>query len=248
MKVISYTALHYSADYLAYALRSVIDHVDEAWVLYSATGSHGHSTDLVCPDHAKDLYDIAQQAAGDKLRWYTASPGQWAHEGMQREFIHQLVPDADVILVLDADEVWSDGLAEFAVDATTSAGFRDWRLPIIHYWRSFHRCVTEDPAYPIRVICPKRDKGDAVYLEVTEPIHHFGYAQRSEIVHYKLTTHGHKNELRPDWYETRWLPNVQTDCHPVGSEYWNPEQVDPYMLGLPVWMKDHPFAQLEVIP
>ena len=160
MKTIAYCALLYGSDYLAYAIRSVIDHVDELWVLYSAQGSHGHSTTLQCPDHAKDLYDIAQQAAGDKLRWYTASPGQWRHEGEQREYIHKLVPDADVILVLDADEVWSDGLAKEVVDqyareANWNGAFRTLRLPIIHYWRSFYRCILHDPAYPSRVIFHK---------------------------------------------------------------------------------------------
>jgi hypothetical protein len=246
-KTIAYTALHYGADYLAWAIRSIIDYVDEYWVLFSPVGSHGHSTSAVNPDHAADLFEIAQQAAGDKLRWYSASPYQWKTEGEQREYIHTLVPDADVILVLDADEIWSDGLAEFAIDATTSAGYRDWRLPMIHYWRSFHCAILHDPAYPVRVICPKRERGDSVYLEATQYINHMGYAQRSEIVKYKLETHGHKNELRRDWYETRWLPNAQADCHPVGSEYWNPETVNPldYM---PAWMAEHPYFDMEVIP
>jgi hypothetical protein len=79
MKVISYTALHYGRDYLAAAIRSVIDHVDEHWILYSPIGSHGHRTDVPCPDTRDELYAKAELAAGSKLRWHD---GEWAHEGL----------------------------------------------------------------------------------------------------------------------------------------------------------------------
>jgi hypothetical protein len=248
MKIVAYTALLYGADYLGWAIRSVIDHIDKYWVLYSAQGSHGHQTDLVCPDHAADLYDIAKQAAGDKLHWYTASPGQWQHEGMQRDYIHTVAPDADIILVVDSDEVWSEGLADFAIKTSVKANPKLMRLPMYHYWRSFRRAVLGDPALPVRVI--NSHGVDEATLYADGHIHHFGYAQRSEIVQYKIETHGHKAEWRKDvdWFHDRFMANAQQDCHPVGSEYWNPEVVDPYTLGLPAWMKAHKYAELEVIP
>jgi hypothetical protein len=256
MKIVAYTALLYGADYLGWAIRSVIDYVDEYWCLYSPTGSHGHQTDLVCPDHAADLYDIAKAAAGEKLHFYTASPGQWIHENQQREYIHTVAPDADVILVLDADEVWSINLVRNLIEDYIDMG-NNWnisrlRLPIIHYWRSFLRCVVHDPAFPERIIFPKVKDGHTSTATVPSerPIHHFGYAQRSEIVQYKIETHGHKAEWRKDvdWFNDRFMANAQVDCHPVGSEYWNPETVDPYALGLPAWMKAHKYAEVEVIP
>lgn len=80
-------------------------------------------------------------------------------------------------------------------------------------------------------------------------IAHMGYAQRSEIVEYKQHTHGHRGEWRRDvdWFNDKFLANAQHDTHPVGSEYWNPEPVNPldYM---PAFMKDHPYFNLEVIP
>jgi hypothetical protein len=253
LKTIAYIALHYGADYLAYAIRSVIDHIDELWVLYSPTGSHGHSTTVVCPDHAADLFEIAQQAAGDKLRWYSASPGQWRHEGEQREYIHTLAPDADVILVLDADEIWHSEMVSAVLNYAGTVQYSEpkhaFRLPMIHMWRSFHRAILHDPAFPTRVIFPRIDTkyGDGTVFTHKPPLVHFGYAQRSEVVKYKLETHGHKNELRPDWYETRWLPNAQQDCHPVGSDFWQPEAVNPLDY-LPAWMREHPYFELDVIP
>jgi hypothetical protein len=243
-KVVSYTALHYGSDYLGYAIRSVIDHVDQHWILYSDVGSHGHRTDAVNPDTREQLMDIAIEAAGEKLGWID---GKWDYEGAQRETIHQIAPDADVILVVDADEVWSANLS-FLRDMALGSGFRTWRVPIIHYWRSFYRCVLHDPAFPVRIICPKADTDKEETIHYLRPINHFGYAQRPAIVEYKQHTHGHKGEWRTDvdWFNDVFMTNRQTDTHPVGSEYWNPEPVDPWQY-LPDYMRQHPYANMEVI-
>lgn len=250
MKTIAYTALHYGKEYLGYAIRSVIDAVDEYWVLYTPVGSHGHRTSVPCPDSADELQAIAYDAAGNKLHWVESN--LWTYEGQQRDAIHALVPDADVALVVDADEVWSAGLAEFAIN---SHGYptppaRRLRLPMIHYWRSFYRGILHDPAFPERVIFPQIH-GATMTTRGSGPtnIHHFGYAQRPEIIGYKLLTHGHKNEFRRDcdWFHDKFMANAQQDCHPVGSEYWNPEPVDPFAHGLPEFMREHPFAGMEVI-
>lgn len=250
MKVVGFTALHYGAQYLGWAIRSIIDHVDEHHIAYTAIGSHGHRTQIRCPETRDELYAIAKAAAGDKLRWHD---GEWPHEGAQRDSIHEYAPDADVIVVLDADEIWGEGLVEEAIDATTSGNFKRWRLPIIHYWRSFSRCVLHDPAFPVRILRPKLS-GDMSDECTYDPglqhlvINHFGYAQSPAIVEYKILTHGHRNEWRKDidWFKDRYLANAQTDCHPVGSEYWNPERIDPYDY-MPQWMETHPFFHLGVI-
>ncbi len=259
MKVVSYTALHYGKDYLFWAIRSVIDYVDEHHILYAPVGSHGHRTQRSCPDTRAELYAEAERAAGTKLRWHE---GLWAYEGEQRNSIHAYAPAADVILVVDADEVWSPDTAAAVIDFMSSGYRRLLRIRMIHYWRSFYRAVVRDPAYPIRVICPKVDKGEEtfVYGKVASPesalanprnsywINHFGYAQRSELVEYKQHTHGHRSEWRKDdWFNTVFMANAQTNCHPVGSEYWNPEPVNPldYM---PEWMSEHPYFNQEIIP
>lgn len=256
MNVIAYCALHYGTDYLEWAIRSVIDHVDEFWCLYTPIGSHGHRTDRVCPDSRDDLYAAAQRGAGDKLRWVEDT---WPYEGAQRESIHQYAPDADAILVVDADEIWPEALASAAHSITVSE--RAVRLPIIHYWRSFNRAVLHDPAFPVRIIFPKNAGGEYTYRprvvgadnDIYNARHavlnHMGYAQRSAIVEFKQHTHGHKAEWRRDvdWFNDKFLANAQHDTHPVGSEYWNPEHVNPldYM---PEFMKDHPYFGMEVIP
>lgn len=246
MKLIAYTPLLYGRDYLGAAIRSVINSVDEYHVIYSPIGAHGHRTDVPCPETRDELYAIASAAAGPKLRWHE---GVFAHEGQQRDYIHIVAPDADVILALDADEIWPDGLADMVTRPDAVArGFQRYRLPMVHFWRSFRRAVLHDPAFPERVIYP-RNSGPVETFHAGGAIAHMGYAQRSEIVDYKLLTHGHRAEFRRDcdWFRDVFLANRQHDCHPVGSEYWNPEPVEPLDY-LPEWVQAHPYYNLEVIP
>lgn len=243
MKTIAYTALHYGKDYLAAAIRSVIDAVDEYHVLYTPTGSHGHYSAMPCPESREELYEIARQAAGDKFHWHE---GAWAWEGQQRDAIHTLVPDADVVLVLDADEIYEDGLAQDAITFALNANVRQVRLPFLHLWRSFRRGFAHDPAYPHRVICPKVTSGETT-MPTDKRVWHAGYAQRPEIVAYKLGTHGHRSEFRRDvdWLHDVFLANRQYDCHPVGSDAWNCEDID--QTTLPTPLKGHPYESMGVI-
>lgn len=251
-KVVGYCALHYGLPYLEWSIRSVIDHVDEFYVLYSPHGSHNGNRGTLPPiDSEADLQAAARRGAGDKLRWIT---GEWSHEGQQRDSIHQYAPDADVILVVDSDEIWGDGLAETAVALHDDLMHlpRRMRIPIIHYWRSFYRCVLHDPAYPERVIYPKSEHTDTITLNVGNElayINHFGYALPPAYIAYKWGgIHGHQDELRKDvdWLNDVYLANRQTDMHPVGSEFWNAERVDP-MDFLPRYMMDHPFYFKDLI-
>ena len=111
--------------------------------------------------------------------------------------------------------------------------------------------ILHDPAFPVRLIYPQVKEGDATFWPhpILNPqyraINHYGYAQRSEIVRYKMSTHGHKNEWRRDcdWFNDIFMnPSRTTDLHPVGSDFWNYETVD-----VPVFMRDHPYAQLEIV-
>lgn len=245
MKVAAYTALHYGREYLGWAIRSVIDVVDEYIVLYSPTGSHGTRTDRPCPETRDELYAIAKAAAGDKLRWIDGH--NWRHEGQQRDAIYQHT-DADAILVLDADEIWNEALIVSALLAARYEQARYYRAPMIHYWRSFYRAVVDDPAFPIRLILPKVRHGEDTLRRLHENsvINHFGYAQTPQIVEYKQHVHGHRGEWRGNWYRDRFLVNSQVDCHPTSQNYWFPQRIDP-MSYLPAWMATHPYFGLEVI-
>lgn len=244
LRVAAYTPLHYGAEYLRYAIRSVIDYVDEYHVLYTAQGSHGHVTEARCPETRHQLYREAVAGAGDKLRWHD---GIWPYEGAQRDTIFMLT-DADLIVALDADEIWMPVTIKAAIQqAADRPEIRGWRVPMVHFWRSFYRAVLHDPAYPVRVINTHSTSGEGT-VQTNTPIAHMGYAQSEAIIQYKLLTHGHRNEFRQDcdWLRDRFLANAQRDCHPVGSEYWNPEPVTPADY-LPDWMRTHPYWTKEII-
>jgi hypothetical protein len=255
-KVIAYTALLYGREYLAYAIESIIDYVDEYHVLYASQGSHGHRTSTPCPETRDELYAIASTVAGRKLRWHD---GEWGHEGLQRDSIYQYAPDADVIIVCDSDELYPVGLIKRVIEYSTTVTnsippVRFIRLPFIHFYRDFNHCILRDPAYPVRVIFPRVDiqYGESTWnpIYARGSVCHMGYCQRSEIIRYKLGIHGHKNELRcsaDEYVDTIYLDrNRWTDLHPVGSEHWDAEIVNPLQY-LPDWMASHPYFGMEVI-
>ena len=243
-KVIAFTCLHYGKSYFAAAIQSVIDTVDEYYVIYTDEGSHGHKSGMVCPDKRSELMGIAHDVAGRKLRWFD---GKFATEGMHRDTIYHIAKDADIILTVDSDELFPDGIAAEAIALAKTSGVRDHRLPFVHFWRSFRRAVIHDPAYPVRIVNTQFQSG-VVTLPV-KPVAHMGYAIPVELCRYKLSTHGHHDQFRKDvnWLDEVYIANRQTDMHVVGSEYWNAETVEPLDY-LPSFMVDHPYFNLEVIP
>ena len=236
-KIVAYTALHYGKEYLHSAIQSVIDFVDEYHVLYATQPSHGTRSNAVNPDSKQDLLAIAVNAAGSKLNWHE---GNWLYENHQREAIYELASNAQCILVLDSDEIWDTQCLQLVQDEINYQGFQI-KLPLLHYWRSFYKAVMHDPAAPGRVLFPNGNRQLSLTADVESyHLHHFGYAQSVKTIQYKMQIHGHLNEFRKDcdWYKDIFLANRQTDCHPVGSQFWNTEDVNPDVL-LPDFMKQH---------
>lgn len=71
MNIQSYTVLHYGADYLPYALRSVYDQVDQLHIIYTPQPSHGYQTDTPPPETRDELIKAAYTYDPDnKINWY----------------------------------------------------------------------------------------------------------------------------------------------------------------------------------
>lgn len=242
--IVAYTALHYGSPYLEFAIRSVIDKVDKYFVLYSDEGSHGTRNGAKLPpsESRENLQWIAYQASKHKLTWID---GTWAHEGQQRDSIYQYAGDADAILVVDYDEIWPAATVTQAIEEVARRDEKRYRLPMVHFWRSFRRCVLHDPAFPERVLKP----GGAGECTIhTPPIAHLGYAIPTWLLDYKMAIHGHRAQWRKDidWRHDKWIANAQEDCHPVGSDFWQPEEVDPFTY-LPDWIVQHRYYNQEII-
>lgn len=265
MKIVGVMALHYGIDYLPYAVRSIINDVDTMLFLYTPKGNHSGESHLPLPEYeqAAYLFDAARRAAGSKFAWYTGL--DWRTEGEQRDSMYQIAPDADRYLVVDADEMWSEGLARAVIAASASApNVREWRVPMVHLWKGFDRAILHDPAYPVRLINPHAPQGtsttfdalahDAAKRELLartcdyvpvfySRIVHAGYAIRPDLMLYKWGCHGHKAEYRKDidWFAERYMNDAATtDLHPVGSDYWNAERIN-IRDYLPEWIQEHPF-------
>lgn len=238
------TALLYGKSYLKAAIESIIDSVNEHHILYCPHPSHGYNNGILPPDTEQELYDIAAEAAGNKLRWHK---GDWLYESEQRNSIYYYAPDADAIVIVDSDEAYADGLADEALMNGFVSKVGQLRLPFWHMWRTFKRGFAHDPAYPTRVVFPKQS-GATYTLPTNKVIWHYGYAQPSEIVRYKIQNHGHSSEFRRDvdWFNDVFMANRQTDCHPIGSQYWDCEDID--LTNLPSALKYHPLKDLDLIP
>jgi len=244
MKTAAFTALHYGMDYLEYAIRSVAPFVDEWLFAYSPVGSHGYKTSVPCPETEAQLKASALRGLeGLPYQWWTAD---WPHEGYQRDSVYSHT-DADLIIVVDADEVWQTGAVEAAIEHGEQMTVKHGRVPFVHFWRSFNY-ICKDGSWPIRLLRPALPVGD--YYAGVDPVLHFGYAQPETIQVYKWFIHGHKGELRLGWHDRKykyWTPQdgPHHDLHPTNTGFWNTESYD--RGGLPELMYGHPFYDMEII-
>lgn len=244
LRVAAVMPLHFGLAYVPYAMRSVADVVDEYLIMYSPVPNHGtYSSPIPCPETRDMLMEAAYLAAPDKTRWFEWDG--WKSEGEQFKSGWQYT-DADVIVKLDCDEIWHPSLLSDAVKFANKYHAPEIRVPLRHYWRSFRKAFTNDPAAPGRIYLRQNTGSHDLTFFHADPyrIHHMGYALPVEITRYKMGIHGHLREFKnPNWFNEVWLANRQTDCHPIGSDYWmETETVD-----VPEFMQDHPFANLEVI-
>jgi hypothetical protein len=242
----SYTVAHYGKDYIGYALRSVYDFVDQAHVIYTPTPSHGHQIDVPPIESRLDVMLAATDYDPHaKLRWYETKHVRY--EGLQRDMAVRTCyqAGAEMILVVDCDEVWPAEVLRQALDyAWRENRARNWLVNFTHLWRSFNWCC-RDEGWPVRIIDLRHAEGTAYIPRELGEIYHFGYAVRHEIMAYKWKIHGHKDEMRPGWLATKWAAwPPDEDCHPTNNQgFWNPEPFDRERL--PELMRAHPFWDLE---
>jgi hypothetical protein len=237
-RVCAIIPLLYGLDFLPYAMRSVLDTVDEFLILYALQPNHGaHESPFPCPDTRDDLLEAAFSVAPAITRWFD---GVWNTEGAQFDD-GRAATDADIVIKLDADEIWPPDMLRNAIMHGLKESVREVRVPLVHAWRSFYRGFPDDPACPGRIWI-NGASGETTYWD--QRIFHTGYAQKLDIVRYKMSVHGHGPEFKnKNWFEDVYVANRQYDCHPIGSSAWmHVESITP-----PDFMLCHPFAQLEII-
>lgn len=246
-KIHAYTIVHYGKDYIGYALKSVSDYVDKIHVFYTPLPSHGHTSQAQVPETAQEILDAIESHISPRKFVFRSSP-QVTHEGQHRDWaVSQCAYDgADLILVVDCDEVWPQKTLEGALEMAASGSASGWLVNFTHLWKSFG-WACQDEAYPVRILDLKSDNGSHEFVpKENGMVYHFGYAIRDEIMRYKWTIHGHRADLRQDWFRDYWdVWPPKDDCHPTNVGFWVPQEID--RMSLPSIMQKHPFYNLEVI-
>lgn len=243
MNLHAYTILHYGRDFLPYAIRSVYDFVDFHHIIYTPHPSHGYITNTPPIETREELVAASKQYDPDnKIRWWDVD--NFYEEGKHRDWAVNTCrkSGANVILVVDADEVWPAETLTKALAHIDQNRAGRWLVNMVHFWRSFN-WVCRDNAWPIRFFDfrPGVTLDQAYLPKETGDIYHFGYAVTEQVLRYKASIHGHHGEWRPDWFDTKWAAwPPPEDCHPTNERgWWNPEPFDKEQL--PEFMRSHPF-------
>lgn len=251
-RVHSYTVLHYGLSYLSTALQSTQDLVDKQFVFYTSHPSHGHVSNIPPIESRDEIMASIPEPLWKKVYWIDTD--NFWEEGQQRDFALSVASrEADFVLVQDYDEIYSletlDKILGYVWDKNNA---RNHLVNMRHMWRSFDYSCTDD-GWPVRIIDLRHSERTTSYVpRELGDIWHFGYAVTDKVMRYKWTCHGHLNELRPNWYEEKWLawPPVE-DCHPTngrkenGEGWWDPKPYDKFLL--PEIMRNHPYWEVEKV-
>lgn len=246
MNIQAYCALHYGQEWVEFAIRSVEPLIDRFHVFYTDHPSHGYHTKMTKPEgeSREVLHAIASDF--DCVEWHDVN--QFWQEGDHRDYCVDYLAKrgADLILWVDADEVWDlDVLAE-ALDFAASHDARDYCVHAVHFWCGVnHVCL--DECMPVRIIKPS---GSGTAYIPGRGFYHFGYAQSQMLVLYKSKIHGHRAEWRKNWFfiYKDWEPGKEYECgvHPTnecddktGKPFWTPVPFDRY--DIKHLIGDHPY-------
>lgn len=246
-KLQSYTIVHYGKDYIGFALKSIVDVIPKINVFYTETPSHGHPTNERCPETAQDILNAIEEQIPLNRFNFVRSP-RIAHEGQQRDWAvnHCVRQGAETLLVIDCDEVWHADVLEKAIKHVIDGNQRSWLINFTHLWRSFD-WACRDESCPVRFLDTTCNDGNGYIPKELGNIYHFGYAIRDSLMRYKWQIHGHHNELRSGWFDTKWsVWPPPEDCHPTNDQnFWTPQKFD--KTTLPPVMLKHPFYYNERI-
>lgn len=250
MKVLAYLPLLYGKDYLKHSLLSYYNDVDEILICYSPKPSHGHPSNLACPDSEQELINICAEVDVDnKINWHK---GNWQQENQQRNFAHDYARSKgyDLLFNADFDEIWRPGYLKELLQLTYDRKANRCLIWMRHLWRSFD-WICDDPMRQERIYYLHHDRGDLIYAPQPEnQVFHFGYARTLEDVKYKISCHGHSSEwlqTKEAWFESKYVPFPPTGeyTHPACQNVWLPQPFDKNEL--PEIMKTHPYYNLKVI-
>ena len=246
MRVLGFMSILYGKEYLKESLLSVINHVDKMVIAYTYHPSHGVAVKIQCPDSRNEIYNICVEVLGEKLIWNEQIT--YRAENEHRAVARQYATGYDLILTIDADEVYESSELQTALDYAYNGKSRRYGMKgYLNFWRCFDYVCT-DGFRPIRIENLNNHNNDQD-LECPLTIYHFSTAQSEIITRYKYQAFGHASELRKNWLQDifyKWTPAMPfDDVHCVAFGIWNPVRFD--KSNLPDILKQHPNYNKELI-
>jgi hypothetical protein len=244
--IVGFMIMHYGSDYAGYAIQSIYDQIDHMLVAYAPVPSHGFRSGKSNPDSREScrnsIYTFGDPK--NKIEWVE---GAWSDEGKHRSVIWEKYPQSKLVCVIDADEIWHPeqfaAVKNFALKTPKNAFKLNLRTP----WRSFN-WICDDGMAPDRFYMPGQ-KGFLVVPREVGIFYHMGYAREAKHVEYKMSCHGHSNELRRNWFPEKFLrwekDKTIADVHPTCVGIWNPQPFDKNLL--PPILRQHPYWSKDVI-
>ena len=263
MKILAFMILHQGRPYLRAAVESILPQVNRLVILYTPKPSQGFAAEAPCPDTEEELkcavFDAIDLQSVDldgnsKVTWVN---GWWPNESAHINAAWPFADGFDWVVRLDADEIFPPGMVIEMIGQAANERLAavvaklkppvQFRVPFVHFWRSFSR-VCRDGSHPFRLFKMGGGEGECTLDSKNQKweVLHFGYAQPTRYITYKMQVSGHRPEWRPDWFESRWLANAQADVHPVCfPTHWMPQDFDKETM--PDVLKRHPYFSMAVI-
>lgn len=235
--------LHYGLPYLRTAVASMYDQCDRIIILYTDSPSQGFGTKLPCPDSEDELWNEVSPF-WKKVEWIK---GRWSNEGEHTNAVYDFVKDYKYTFRFDADEIVPPGMVAAMIKQSEHSDAAIFQVPFQHFWRSFD-WVCRDSQAPVRLVRVGMGSNKQKILNSEDGlwrVHHFGYAQPTRYIAYKLEVSGHHTEFKVGWLETKWKDNSKVDLHPVCNDFWNAQPFDKH--DLPVLLKMHPYFNVSLI-
>jgi hypothetical protein len=243
MKTLAFTVCHYGSEYLQYAIESVKDHVDNHLIVYTEKPSFGHTTTLANPDTRDDIKAIADQY--DHIIWHDVVNVFQENQHRQKGLNYAKKNGFDIMLVVDYDEIWDSSRVQEAIDyayQSNNGHFCVKGSQWVTLWKSFNEYVTDGFA-PVRLFNVNNNINDSEHIDKGF-IYHMGYCISDELMRYKISCHGHKDDFTRNnkWFENKWVnyrSGVTRFLHPATDAYWQDAQ--PFdKTKLPELLKIHP--------
>lgn len=227
-KTLAFIPLHYGSSYLEATIKSIHPFVDKILIVYSDKPTYGHVGNIPNPDTQESLRSITDKFT--KIVWWDVSNHWIQNEGTHRSLVYKYVNDQrgkinfDLVLPVDADEIHDPGHLPEMLRQGFLSNYHYHNIrgsQWYHFWKN-HNEVNRDGFAPMRLINLNNNVRNTTYLE-SGKIYHMGYAISREEMEYKLSCHGHKNEISNSWFRDKWLNYERgktTHLHPASKDVW----------------------------